>query len=344
MACAAHRSRRLRLHPHIQRSSSARRSYARARAHVAGHDPAVFHVKRGGRQQVHETRKSDAAEWLGAAASGRRASPATAPRAYLPRLPTHESARRRPARCGSTDARLFHVKQLGSQLPPPRAERLKARPAHRDQGSPQTIGSGRTDRWVRCPEVRSMGYFATRSPPFDRHLKDRAGGRDLWPSRRGSTRSMTLLLAAVGATLMALLELTVGPYLQVGLAQPHLVLVVGIVVTVAVGLEAGLVWAFVGGLVLDVIVDRPLGSTSFALLLCVGATAVLARLLARFRPVVPIAGHPRAQPVLLDDVVRGAQRPPVADPRRRSIRRRPPFDRLRHDPGGPHRAPGDLHP
>jgi len=99
---------------------------------------------------------------------------------------------------------------------------------------------------------------------------------------------MTLLLAAVGATLMALLERTVGPYLQVGMAQPHLVLVVGIVVTVAVGLEAGLVWAFVGGLVLDVIVDRPLGSTSFALLLCVGATAVLARLLARFRPIVPI--------------------------------------------------------
>jgi rod shape-determining protein MreD len=64
--------------------------------------------------------------------------------------------------------------------------------------------------------------------------------------------------------------------------------VVGIVVTVAVGLEAGLVWAFVGGLVLDVIVDRPLGSTSFALLLCVGATAVLARVLTRFRPIVPI--------------------------------------------------------
>jgi len=99
---------------------------------------------------------------------------------------------------------------------------------------------------------------------------------------------MTLLLAAVGATLMALLELTVGPYLQVGLAQPHLVLVVGIVVTVAVGLEAGLVWAFVGGLVLDVIVDRPLGSASFALLLCVGATDVLGRILVHFRPIVPI--------------------------------------------------------
>ena len=99
---------------------------------------------------------------------------------------------------------------------------------------------------------------------------------------------MTLLLAAVGATVTALLELTVGPYLRVGVAQPHLVLVAGIVVTVAIGLEAGLVWAFVGGIVVDVLADRPLGSTSFALLLCVGATAVLGHLLVRVRPIVPI--------------------------------------------------------
>ena len=65
-------------------------------------------------------------------------------------------------------------------------------------------------------------------------------------------------------------------------------LVVGIVVTVAIGLEAGLVWAFVGGLVIDVLADRPLGSTSFALLCCVGATAVLGHFLIRVRPVVPI--------------------------------------------------------
>ena len=99
---------------------------------------------------------------------------------------------------------------------------------------------------------------------------------------------MTLLLAAVGATVTALLELTVGPYLRIGAAQPHLVLVFGIVVTVAMGLEAGLVWAFLGGLVLDVLADRPLGSTSFALLLCVGATAVLSQFLVRVRPIVPI--------------------------------------------------------
>ena len=99
---------------------------------------------------------------------------------------------------------------------------------------------------------------------------------------------MTLLLAAGGATVTALLELTVGPYLRIDIAQPHLVLVLGIIVTVAVGLEAGLVWAFVGGLVLDVLAQRPLGSTAFALLLCMGATAVIARVFMRLRPVVPI--------------------------------------------------------
>jgi rod shape-determining protein MreD len=100
---------------------------------------------------------------------------------------------------------------------------------------------------------------------------------------------MTLLLAAVGAVVTALLELTVGPYLRIGDAQPHLVLVFGVVITIAVGLESGLVWAFVGGLALDVLADRPLGSTSFALLLCVGGASVLARSFARLRPIVPIA-------------------------------------------------------
>jgi len=99
---------------------------------------------------------------------------------------------------------------------------------------------------------------------------------------------MTFLLAAVGATVMALIELTVGPYLRIGAAEPHLVLVIGIVVTVALGLEVGLTWGFVGGLALDVLAQRPLGSTAFALLLCLGATDLAARFLAHVRPLVPI--------------------------------------------------------
>ncbi len=99
---------------------------------------------------------------------------------------------------------------------------------------------------------------------------------------------MTLLLAAVGAVVTALLELTVTPYLRIGTAQPHLVLVLGVILAISVGFEAGLVWAFVGGLALDVLAQRPLGSTTFALLLCVGGASILARSLARLRPIVPI--------------------------------------------------------
>lgn len=99
---------------------------------------------------------------------------------------------------------------------------------------------------------------------------------------------MTLLLAAVGAMATALLELSVGPYLRVASSQPHLVLVLGVTVTIAIGLEAGLAWGFIGGLVLDVLAQRPLGSSPFALLLCVGGASVLARLLSRLRAAVPI--------------------------------------------------------
>ncbi len=99
---------------------------------------------------------------------------------------------------------------------------------------------------------------------------------------------MTLLLAAVGATVTALLELTIGPYLRVGIAEPQLVLVVGIVVTLAFNLEAGLVWAFVGGLVLDVLAQRPLGASAFALLLSVGLAALLGHWFVRLRQIVPI--------------------------------------------------------
>lgn len=100
---------------------------------------------------------------------------------------------------------------------------------------------------------------------------------------------MRLIVAAVGATVAALLELTIVPYLRVGDAFPHLVLVLGIVWVVAAGFESGLAWAFTGGLVLDALAGRPIGSTALALLLSIGGASVLARiLLSRLRPLAPI--------------------------------------------------------
>ena len=125
---------------------------------------------------------------------------------------------------------------------------------------------------------------------------------------------MTLLLAAVGAVVTALIELTVTPYLRIGSAHPHPVLVLAVIVTIAIGLEAGLVWAFVGGLALDVLAQRPLGSTAFALLLCVGGD-VAPRALAR----APSADRPDrgglpGQPRLFDDLVRRSSEPSASAP------------------------------
>ena len=112
-------------------------------------------------------------------------------------------------------------------------------------------------------------------------------GATLGPPRIEPT--MTLLVAAIAATVAALLESTMTQYLRVGdTAQPHLVFVLAVIWTVAAGLDSGLVWAFVGGIALDTLAQRPLGSTAFALLIAVGVTSVLARLLARIRPIVAI--------------------------------------------------------
>lgn len=99
---------------------------------------------------------------------------------------------------------------------------------------------------------------------------------------------MTLLVAAIAATVAALLESSVTQYLRVGDAQPHLVFVLAVVTTVAAGIDTGLVWAFVGGIALDTLGPRPLGTTAFALLITVALTALLARPLVRIRPIVAI--------------------------------------------------------
>jgi rod shape-determining protein MreD len=101
--------------------------------------------------------------------------------------------------------------------------------------------------------------------------------------------TMTLLVAAIAATVAAMFESTITQYLRVGDgAQPHLVFVLAVIWTVAAGLDSGLVWAFVGGIALDTLAQRPLGTTAFALLIVVGATSAIARPLARLRPIVAI--------------------------------------------------------
>jgi rod shape-determining protein MreD len=98
---------------------------------------------------------------------------------------------------------------------------------------------------------------------------------------------MTLTLAAVGAVVVAVLELTLWPYIAIS-GAPHLVFVYVVILAVVLGLDAGITAAFVGGLVIDFLAPRPLGSTAFALLVCAGLAVFLARLLVQIRYLAPI--------------------------------------------------------
>lgn len=99
---------------------------------------------------------------------------------------------------------------------------------------------------------------------------------------------MSLTLAAVGAVLAALFDTSVAPYLRIGASQPDLVLIFAVIWTVVVGFDGGLIWAFAGGLLIDLLAPRPLGSTAFALLLTVGAATIYGRAVVRGRYVRPM--------------------------------------------------------
>jgi len=103
---------------------------------------------------------------------------------------------------------------------------------------------------------------------------------------------MSLLLAAIGATVTALVEATLAPYITVGDAGPHPVLIGGVIWTIAAGLDRGITWAFVGGIVLDSLLGRSLGTSALALLVAVGGAALVAQPVPKLRLVAPLVAVP----------------------------------------------------
>lgn len=129
---------------------------------------------------------------------------------------------------------------------------------------------------------------------------------------------MSLTLAAVGAIIMALLQSTIVPYLELGGARPDLLLVYAVIVTIVVGIDHGLTAAFVGGLTIDALAARPFGSSAFVLLLAVGGAVLIGRALVRTRAlsaIVAVVACSLIAPIV-SLVVYGALRNPipVADP------------------------------
>ena len=95
---------------------------------------------------------------------------------------------------------------------------------------------------------------------------------------------MTLPFAALGAIVAALLETTVMPEVAIFGVQANLLLTLAVTATVIMGIEDGLVWAFVGGLLVDMLTPaRPVGATTFVLLVAVGLAAAGTRFVGQTR-------------------------------------------------------------
>ena len=121
------------------------------------------------------------------------------------------------------------------------------------------------------------------------------------------------VLAGVGAVIAALLDVTVASRIHLADAQPQVVLVIAILLTLIIGFEEGMAWAFVGGVFVDLLAFRPLGSTVFGLLVVVGLAAAISPFLARVRFASPLVGVILFTPVfiILSSVAIGLLRPPA---------------------------------
>ena len=88
---------------------------------------------------------------------------------------------------------------------------------------------------------------------------------------------MTRALGAVLMVAAALVQVTWAPRLAVFGAFPNLVLVLVVCITWTQGQRAGLVWACIGGLLLDLTAPGPLGPHALALLCGAYVTGIWAR-------------------------------------------------------------------
>jgi rod shape-determining protein MreD len=110
---------------------------------------------------------------------------------------------------------------------------------------------------------------------------------------------LTIPFAALVSLLAALLETTVLPEIPIAGATADLVLVCSVTATLVLGVEDGLVSAFLGGLLIDMLIpERPLGAATLSLLLVVGIAAVVAQVAGPSRRWMAVAMTVVLTPVL----------------------------------------------
>jgi rod shape-determining protein MreD len=90
---------------------------------------------------------------------------------------------------------------------------------------------------------------------------------------------LTIPFAALFTLVAALIEATVLPELAIAGATADLVLVCAVTATIVLGIEDGLAAAFLGGVLIDLLIpDRPLGAATLTLLLTLSLAIVVARI------------------------------------------------------------------
>lgn len=90
---------------------------------------------------------------------------------------------------------------------------------------------------------------------------------------------MTIPFAALITILAALLETTVLPEMPIAGATADLVLICATCAAIILGIEDGLAAAFLGGLMIDLLIpDRPLGAATLSLLLVLSFAMIVARM------------------------------------------------------------------
>ena len=86
----------------------------------------------------------------------------------------------------------------------------------------------------------------------------------------------------------SLLQSTAAARIQVGGVKPDLVLLLVLIGTLIYGSRPGIVWAFLGGIALDIFSGGPMGASSLALMAATLVIGLGQRNLSRFNVLVPL--------------------------------------------------------
>ena len=94
--------------------------------------------------------------------------------------------------------------------------------------------------------------------------------------------------SALVAVLAGIVHAGLAPTIVVAGVKPNFLLVAVVLVTTVLGFEAGILWAFVGGLVANLLIPEPLGSIPLSMLIVAAFVAGGGRVLGRLVWVYPV--------------------------------------------------------